>query len=83
MTDTGTPLEWSPGMLPREADKPKHPAPKGEGAAGTQHLSSLSQRGRAPASPPLPNTELRLLSVTSPGRGLPYCIYATKLAADA
>lgn len=38
--------------------------------------------GRASASPSLPSTELPLLSVTSPGRGLPYYIRATKVTAD-
>ena len=55
MTDTGMVLEESPGLLPRKADKPEGPAPKGEGAAGTQHLSSLSHGGRGElAEPPRP-----------------------------
>lgn len=77
MTDMGTTLEQS-----LHCCQGKHSAPKREDAAGTRRLSSLSQRGRPPASPILPNTELPLLSVTSPGRELPYCIHATKLAAN-
>jgi len=42
----GTALEESPGLLPREAAKPKGPAPEGEGAARAQLLSSLSHGGR-------------------------------------
>lgn len=39
-TPTGTALE-----LPKEADKPKHPAAKREGAAGTQHPAALPRDG--------------------------------------
>lgn len=53
VTHTGTALEQSPGLLPREAEKPKRPASKRDSVAGTQNLSSVSQRGRGDTAEPL------------------------------
>lgn len=56
ITDAGTALEQSPGLLPKEADKPKHPAPKERGC-WEQHFPERGRErghGRTSASSTLP-----------------------------